>query len=112
LGFAVDGQRIYWSNSGNGTIGEANLDNPGSPNQSFITGANEPPGGGRRRQNIYWASYFSGTIGRANLDGTGANQAFIPAADTNFAYVVAVSVSITSINTAAARRSRARHRNR
>jgi HYDIN/CFA65/VesB-like, Ig-like domain len=40
---AVDGRRIYWTNSGGGTIGEANLDGTGV-NQSFITGANTPEG--------------------------------------------------------------------
>ena len=42
---------VYWANIGTGTIGRANLDGTGA-NQSFITGARAPRGGGRRRPRL------------------------------------------------------------
>ena len=63
-GVAVDAQHVYWANSGNGTIGRANLDGTGV-DQSFITGANCPAGVAVDGQYLYWANGGNGTIGRA-----------------------------------------------
>lgn len=72
--------RIYWGNSGTGTIGRAELDGTGA-NQGFITGAGSPGGMAVNYRHIYWvSSRDDGTIGRANLDGTGANPNFITGA--------------------------------
>jgi hypothetical protein len=86
LGIAVDGQHVYWSDSGTsaspGTlIGRANLDG-GGVNVAFITGAHEPGGIAVDGQHIYWVNIYTSnsaqdTIGRANLDGSGVNQSFI-----------------------------------
>jgi sugar lactone lactonase YvrE len=84
FGVAVDGQHIYWTNYGNGsvhstTIGRAKLDGSDAT-QSFITGADQPAAVAVDGQHIYWANAGSNAIGRANLDGTGVNQRFITGA--------------------------------
>ena len=83
-GVAVDSTYIYWSNVCSGAIGRANIDGSGVLNQSFITGANSPPGCGPPaiavdQKHIYWTNLSSGAIGRANIDGSGVNQSFITA---------------------------------
>jgi len=85
-GVAVDGNHIYWANSGS-TIGRANLDGSGA-NQSFITGASDPFGIAVEGSHIYWANSGSGTIGRANLDGTSPNQSFITGASAPYGVAV------------------------
>ena len=45
-GVAVDSTYIYWTNVCSGAIGRANIDGSGVLNQTFITGANSPPGCG------------------------------------------------------------------
>ena len=45
----MDAAHVYWTNSGTGTIGRANLDGTGV-NQSFITGAERTRGGGGGRR--------------------------------------------------------------
>ena len=42
---------VYWANGDAGTIGRANVDGTGV-DQSFITGARAPGGGGRRRPRL------------------------------------------------------------
>ncbi len=72
--------RLYWSNSGTGTIGRAELDGTAA-NPTFIPGAGLPQGIAVNYTHVYWVSnHDNGTIGRANLDGTGANPNFITGA--------------------------------
>ena len=59
---------LYWANSGNGTIMEANLD--GTNPQTIVTGQSNPVGIAVDAQHLYWANRDSGTIAEANLDGT------------------------------------------
>lgn len=67
---------IYWTNSGNGTIGRAYLDGTGV-NESFITDQfSNPFGVAVDSSHIYWGNGDT-LIGRANLDGSGANDDFI-----------------------------------
>ncbi len=75
---------VYWASYGTnatpGTkIGRAST-NGGSPNQSFITGADRPCGVAIDGAHIYWANQGTDSIGRANLNGTGANPSFIAGA--------------------------------
>jgi virginiamycin B lyase len=76
---AVAGAHVYWAHQASGTIGRANLDGT-SPDQSFITGANDPIGVTVDGSYVYWTNYASGTIGRASLDGTSPDQNFITGA--------------------------------
>ena len=76
------GAFVYWDNSDDDTIGRANLDGSGTPNNSFITGLTDPFGIEVDSAHFYWASCTAGgSIGRANIDGTGANLDFISGAD-------------------------------
>ena len=68
---AVDGEHIYWANEHTGTIGRAKLNGEG-PDQSFITGADEPFGVAVDGEHIYWGNLGSDTIGRAKLRRKGA----------------------------------------
>jgi hypothetical protein len=79
-GLAVDGQYIYWSNTGSNTIGRANLDGTGV-DQNFITGLDQPDGVVVNGSNIYWANFGTNAIGEANIDGTDVNLDFITGAD-------------------------------
>jgi hypothetical protein len=81
---------IYWSSDGAAAIGRANLDGT-SPDQSFITGANEPAGIALDGAHIYWTNYPLHAIGRANLDGTSPDQSFITGA--TFPYGIAVDAA-------------------
>jgi hypothetical protein len=67
---------LYWANSGNSTIGWANLDG-GSVNQSLIGGVNYPYGVAVDGQHLYWINAGGPALGRANLDGSAVNQSFI-----------------------------------
>ena len=58
---------LYWANSGNGTIMEANLD--GTNPQTIVTGQSNPGGIAADAQHLYWDNIFIGTIVEANLDG-------------------------------------------
>jgi Ca2+-binding RTX toxin-like protein len=81
VGVAVDSNVIYWANNGANTIGRANIDGSGVPDQSFITGASDPQGVAVDGTYIYWANGSTGTIGRANIDGSGVpDQSFITGA--------------------------------
>ena len=87
-GLAVDGNHIYWGNSGGnpspgpqvGSVGRANLDGSGATN-TLVTGLESPCdvtiGGGY----IFWVERRFPTgwdsIGRANLDGSFSQRAFI-----------------------------------
>jgi len=75
-GVAVNGQYIYWGNTGTSTIGRANLDGS-SPDESFITAAGDPVALAVDGQYIYWANYINDAIGRANLDGSSPDANFI-----------------------------------
>jgi virginiamycin B lyase len=75
-GLAVQGNYIYWSNFGTGTIGRATIKGT-DVNQKFITGGSGTDGIAVNSRYIYWANNGSNTIGRANLNGTGVNQGFI-----------------------------------
>ena len=77
---AVDGQHVYWANSGNGTIGRANLDG-GSPNQSFISGANSPFGVPSTGSTSTGPTAATARSAGRNLDGASANQSFITGAN-------------------------------
>jgi hypothetical protein len=70
--------RIYWANSGTGTIGRANLDGTGV-DERFITGLQSPSGLAVDAAHVYWSNYESRMIGRANPDGTGVDNHFIRA---------------------------------
>ena len=63
---------VYWANLLNDTIGRADLDGA-NPDQSFITGANNPTDVAVDATHVYWTNLASGTVGRANLDGTNPN---------------------------------------
>ncbi len=67
-GLAVDGQHIYWSNGGTGSIGRANLDG-GAASQAIVTGIGSPEGVAVDGQHIYWVDFAAGSIVEANLDG-------------------------------------------
>ncbi len=67
---------LYWTNSGSGSIGRANISGSGA-NPSFITGCTQPLGMAIDAGHIYWSNNATGAIGRANLDGTGVDQAFV-----------------------------------
>src|SRR6185295_17181127 len=91
---AVDGQHIYWTNFGDGSIGGGSIGradltaNPGelatNVNQSFISGATRPRGIDVDANYIYWSNSNgqdgnaeAGDIARANLsDGQGVNLHF------------------------------------
>lgn len=67
---------IYWTNSGNGTIGRA-ADDGSNVDQSFISGLGSPSGIAVDSEHVYWTDPAAGTISRANLDGTGVQTNFI-----------------------------------
>ena len=78
FGVVVNATNIFWANTGNGTIGEANLD--GSDPTTLITGASTPSGLVVDSTYIYWANQTGNEcIGRADLNGTNVNQCFINA---------------------------------
>jgi hypothetical protein len=66
---------VYWTESGLGTIGRANLVGTGV-NLTFVSGLDKPQAMAVDGAHIYWTTGLA-SIGRANLDGTGANGSFI-----------------------------------
>jgi hypothetical protein len=73
----ANGNFVYWTNETETTIGRAKINGVG-PNNSFITGLNDPLGVAVDSRFIYWAERGADRIGRANLDGSGVNPNFIP----------------------------------
>jgi hypothetical protein len=84
-GVASDGTaHLYWTNQSAGTIGRADIAATGvvgTPNPSFISGANIPIGGvaadawpppAGTTPHVYWANPGANSIGRADLDSSGA----------------------------------------
>jgi sugar lactone lactonase YvrE len=61
---------IYWANSGDGTIRQANLD--GSDVQAIVSGQDQPQAVAVDVSYLYWANSLDGTIWRADLDGANA----------------------------------------
>jgi hypothetical protein len=92
---AVDAQHVYWTNTG-GTIGRANLDGTGLPDEGFIGGSGISAQALTVDANhIYWADPVAKAIGRADLAGSNKEPAFIPsltdapgrlAVDANYIY--------------------------
>jgi len=83
FGVVVNASHIYWANTGNGTITEANLD--GSDPTTLITGASTPSGLVVDSTYIYWANQTGDEcIGRADLDGSNVNQCFINSDNGNY----------------------------
>ncbi|HEX6488709.1 MAG TPA: DUF5050 domain-containing protein [Candidatus Dormibacteraeota bacterium] len=60
-------RQLYWTNRGDGTIVEANLD--GSNPATIVTGQNAPQGVAVNASHMYWAN-DDGSIVEANLDGS------------------------------------------
>ncbi|MGO9876435.1 MAG: fibronectin type III domain-containing protein, partial [Acidimicrobiia bacterium] len=74
---------IYWANTGNGTISEANLD--GSDPTTLITGVSTPSGLVVDANYIYWANQTGNEcIGRADLDGSNVTPCFINSSNTGY----------------------------
>jgi hypothetical protein len=73
------GNFVYWTNETETSIGRAKINGVG-PNNSFITGLNDPLGVAVDSKFVYWAERGADRIGRANLDGSGANPNFITSA--------------------------------
>lgn len=71
-GTGVVPSHLYWSDTNDGTIHEANLD--GTDPTTLATSQNCPSGVAADSSYLYWVSgsCITGTIMRANLDGTGA----------------------------------------
>jgi hypothetical protein len=102
-GVAIGGGVIYWAHGGPapapGKVGRAHLDDPGNPDQAFVTmtgtapaSATSPGGVAADGQYVYWTHVVSGPsgahqcfapscgkIGQVALDGTGVIQLFVPA---------------------------------
>jgi hypothetical protein len=87
-GLAVDGNRIFWAedgegNEGEGTVGRATLGvaGPEEVEPRFITGADDPQGVAvldePGQEYIYWTNLGNTDIGRAKLDGSEVDQSFI-----------------------------------
>ncbi|MEL7220714.1 MAG: T9SS type A sorting domain-containing protein [Bacteroidota bacterium] len=84
---------IYWVNSGNGTIGRANLDGTGV-NQSFVTTAANPNKMTVGNSFIYY-THTNGDIGRANeSNGLGVNNAYVTDANGPEGIVVRSSIIV------------------
>ncbi|MGH2982699.1 MAG: hypothetical protein ACRDK5_00345 [Solirubrobacterales bacterium] len=75
----ANGNFVYWTNETQTSIGRAKINGVG-PNNSFITGLNDPLGVAVDSKFIYWAERGADRIGRANLDGSGVNADFITSA--------------------------------
>jgi hypothetical protein len=75
----ANGNFVYWTNETGTTIGRAKINGLG-PNNSFISGLNDPLGVAVDSKFIYWSERGADRIGRANLDGSGVNPNFIPSA--------------------------------
>jgi hypothetical protein len=76
----ANGNFVYWTNETETTIGRAKINGVG-PNNSFITGLDDPIGVAVDSKFIYWSERgATDRIGRANLDGSGVNPNFITSA--------------------------------
>lgn len=115
---AVDGEHIYWTNTGRlgkhgeplreeGTIGRADLSgNPATVDPDFIRGASDPQGIAVDSKHIYWANSLHGfcfegsctlfkhpSIGRAGIGGEDPENVFIELDQSEFPQGVAVDSS-------------------
>jgi hypothetical protein len=63
------GPHLYWTDLGDGTVKEANLDGTGVT--TLVSHQSSPSGVAVDSSHIYWANNGNGTIMEANLDGTG-----------------------------------------
>jgi outer membrane protein assembly factor BamB len=74
----TEGGYIYFSETGGGRIGRANLDGTGKV--TLLSGLPLPVGPALdlARGQMYWGEIGSGTMRRANLDGTGQTTIIIP----------------------------------
>jgi uncharacterized protein DUF5050 len=64
----VPAAHLYWTNAGDGTIVEADLD--GSNQTTIATGQSTPFGVAVGSSHLYWANEGNSTIVEANLDGS------------------------------------------
>jgi hypothetical protein len=79
-GVAVSSSSVYWSDSGLGggtNIGRASLNNPASPDVSYIGAALGPCGVTIFGSKLYWANAGTATIARANTDATAVEYEYI-----------------------------------
>jgi hypothetical protein len=121
---AVDGEYIYWTNSGRedplegpldggGTIGRAKLDgeaasidpdficgeDPAKPGERYVS---NPQGIAVNSSHIYWANAaiqdpINGTIARAAIDGSGAEGKFFEVGAVNGRVAYGVGLSATHV---------------
>ena len=85
-GFAVDGQRIYWTTAG--AVGRADLNGKNVDLHFVATGDSNANGVAIDGQHLYWANLAAGTIGPANLDGSSPDPGFISVANAPFGVAV------------------------
>jgi hypothetical protein len=67
---------VYWTDSGDYSIGRASIDGSGA-NDNFINDLPGVCGLAADGEFLYWGNSRLGTIGRSTLDGTGINQSLI-----------------------------------
>jgi hypothetical protein len=79
---AVNSAGIFWTNTGIGSIGRANLDGTGI-NQNFIAGASPSNLMAADADHLYWTilGQFSESIGRADVSGANLNPGFVSGGD-------------------------------
>jgi Domain of unknown function (DUF5050) len=74
---------VYWTNSGNGSVGRATTAGTRVSEKFIVLNTTGGAGLTVNKSYIYWTSANGGTattIARANLNGTGVNQSFITGA--------------------------------
>lgn len=79
IGVAVDGEYVYWANSGTKTIGRARIDGT-EVDPSFIPTGTTDTSLAVDSGHIYWGDFFGQKIGRASIDGGNVNGDFIATA--------------------------------